>query len=472
MTTNSWSSSRFLIVFWILVLAGAMAQAQTFTVFHNFIESDGCCTIYPSMMAQGRDGRIYGTTLSGGSHLAGNVFAITTAGAIADLHDFSGTDGNGPQGGITMGLDGNFYGTTYLGGGTQHGTIFKITPAGVFTSLYSFSNNGDGAYPRTPPVQAQDGNLYGATGNGSNYILYKLTSAGVFSVVATLLSQSYTPLLLGTDGNLYGTTLYGGTYNEGTVFRFSPAAKTITTLYSFKNEWSPNGPLLQATDGAIYGTAAVGGTGSSGAIYRITTAGAYKVIYNFTAAGTTDGRTPQNGVVQGSDGFLYGVASTGGANGLGTLFKVSTAGTGFTLLHSFDPPTGDTPSSALLLHTNGTIYGQTQHGGTHPAYGTMFSLTNNLKPYVKPVVLVSAKVGASVGLLGQGFTTATGVTFGNTAATYTVTSDTFITAKPAAGSTTSQITVKEPSGNLLSSLKFKIVPTVLPQLEMEKAFVR
>jgi len=443
----------------VLVLAPVAAQAQTYAVLHNFLETDGCCSMYPSMMAQGLNGNIYGTTLSGGMHLKGNVFKISPAGALVDLYDFNGTDGNGPQGGLSIGLDGNFYGTTYQGG-SGHGTIFKITPAGAFTSLYSFTDNGDGAYPRTPPVMAADGNLYGATANGTAYILYKITTGGVFTVMATLVGESYSPLLLGTDGNLYGTTVYGGTYNSGTVFQFSTSTKKIKTLYAFKNEWSPSGPLVQGTDGALYGTTPNGGTGASGVIYRITTAGTYKVIYNFTTAGTNDGRIPQTGVVQGSDGFLYGVAWAGGATGQGTLFKVSTAGTGFTLLHSFGTATGDTPGSALLLHTNGTIYGQTQHGGSHSAYGTIFSFTNHLKPFVKPLIVVSAKVGASVGLLGQGFNTATAVDFGTTAATYTVSSATHIVAKPAAGSTTAQITVREPSGNLLSPLKFKIVPTI------------
>lgn len=450
---------HFRLVFtFALALSTAAVHAQTYTVLHNFVETDGCCSNYPSMMAQGEDGNIYGATTSGGSVGYGTIFKMTPAGTLTTLHSFNSTDGNGPQGGIALALDGNFYGTTYQGGATSHGTIFRITPGGVFTSLYSFANTTDGAYPRIPPVMAQDGNLYGVTGNDTSAVLYKLSTTG-FQALGTLVTQSYSPLLLGIDGNLYGTTLGGGTYNSGTVFQFSPSAKTIKTLYSFHTEWSPTGPLTQGIDGALYGTTSNGGTGDGGGVYRITTGGSYKVLYNFTVSGT-DGRYPETGVVQGSDGFLYGVASDGGAFGLGTLFKVSTTGTGFQALYSFQTPTGDTPSSALLLHTNGTLYGQTFHGGTHTAYGTIFSFTNNLKPFVEPLVLHSAKVGASVSLLGQGFTTTTGVTFGTQAATYTVKSDTFLIAKPVAGSTTAQITVKEPSGNLLTFQKFKIVPSI------------
>jgi uncharacterized repeat protein (TIGR03803 family) len=460
MTTRTYCHCRFAVLALTLALTVVVAQAQTYTVLHNFVGTDGCCATYPSQMAQGEDGNIYGATTSDGSGGYGTIFKITPAGAFTVLHNFSFTDGAGPQGGISLALDGNFYGTTYQGGTSSHGTIFRITPAGVFTSLYSFTNGTDGAYPRIPPVMAQDGNLYGVTGNDTSAVLYRLSATSGFTVMGTLATVSFSPLLLGIDGNLYGTTLDGGTYNGGTVFQFSPSAKTIKTLFSFHTEWSPSGPLVQGVDGALYGTTGSGGTGDGGSVFRVTTGGSYKLLYDFTVSGTSDGRYPLTGVVQGSDGFLYGVASDGGSFGFGTLFKISTTGTGFQALYNFQTPTGDTPSSPLLLHTNGTLYGETFHGGTDVPYGTIFSFTNNLKPFVAPLILHSAKVGASVSVLGQGFTTATGVTFGATAATYTVKSNTLLVAKPAAGSTTAQITVKEPSGNLLTFQKFKIVPSI------------
>ncbi len=443
----------------VLAVSAARLHAQTYTDLHDFNETDGCCATYPSMLAQGEDGNIYGTTTSGGAHLYGNFFVMTPSGTLTNLYSFDLTHGGYPQGGISMGTDGNFYGTTYQGGTHSFGTIFKLTPSGAFTELYDFNNTTDGAYPKTPPVQAQDGSLYGATSNGTVAVIYKVTTTGTFTILATLASQSYSPLLLGTDGNLYGTTLYGGTYNGGTVFQFSTTTKTLKTLFSFHTEYSPYGPLMQGTDGALYGTVASGGTGSGGAIFRITTAGVYKVLNNFTSS-STNGSYPFAGLVQGSDKFLYGVTSTGGASGQGVLYKISTTGTGFTVLHSFSTATGDTPYSTPLLHTNGTIYGIASHGGSHTAYGVVYSLTNNLKPFVQPVVLHSAKVNASVGLLGQGFNTATGVQFGAGTGTLTIVNDTFATAKITSGATTGAITVKEPGGNLLSPLNFKITPSV------------
>jgi uncharacterized repeat protein (TIGR03803 family) len=392
-------------------------------------------------------------------HFYGNIFKMTPSGTLTYIHDFDLTNGGYPQGGITMGTDGTFYGATYQGGAHSFGTIFEITPSGTFTKLYDFNNTTDGAYPHTPPVQAQDGNLYGTTANGTIATLYKITTSGTFTVMATLAAQSYSPLLLGTDGNLYGTTVYGGTFNGGTVFQFSPTTKMLKTVFNFHTEYSPYGPLMQGTDGALYGTTSSGGTGSGGVVFKVTTAGVYKVLNNFSTS-STNGASPYSGLVQGSDKFLYGVTSKSGSGGLGALFKISTAGTSFTVLHNFATVDGDTPYSTPLLHTNGTIYGMTSHGGAHTSDGVVYSFTNNLKPFVQPVVLHSARVNSSVELLGQGFNTASGVLFGTGAGTLTIGSDTFATAKIVAGATTGAITVEEPGGNLLTPLNFKIVPSI------------
>lgn len=449
---------RLLLTFAVYVSA-ALMQAQTYTDIHDFNETDGCCSSYPSLLAQGQDGNIYGSTTSGGVHFYGNIFKMTPSGTVTDLYDFDLTHGGGPYGGLTMGTDGNFYGTTEVGGSHSHGVAFKVTPSGAYTELYDFAGTGDGAYPRVPPVMAPDGNLYGITGDDTNAVLYKLTTSGTFTAMGNLATVSYSPLLVGTDGNLYGTTVSGGTFNGGTVIQYSIATKKVKTVFNFQNEFSPYGPLLQGTDGALYGTASSGGTGSGGALFRVTTAGVYKVLVNFVSGGV-NGSRPFSGVVQGSDKSLYGVTSTGGANGLGVLYKVSITGTGYAVLFNFATATGDTPYSTPLLHTNGTIYGLTFHGGAHSAYGTAYSFTDSLKPFVEPVVLKSARTNSSVELLGQGFNTATGVLFGTGSGTMTIVSDTYATAKIKTGATTGVITVKEPGGNLTTLQTFKITPAI------------
>jgi uncharacterized repeat protein (TIGR03803 family) len=458
--TNRIPLRHLLTLFVLTSCATAVLRAQTYTDIHDFNETDGCCAGYPSMLAQGRDGNIYGATTSGGTHFYGNIFKMTPSGTLTSIYSFDLTHGGGPQGGITLGIDGNFYGTTYEGGTGHAGVVFKITPAGVYTELYDFMNTTDGGFPRVPPTQAQDGNLYGVTGNDSGTVLYKITTSGVFTTMAALPWSSYSPLLLGTDGNLYGTAQYGGTSNQGIVFQFSPGTKVLKTIYNFKTEGSPHGPLMQGTDGALYGTTAGGGTGSGGVVYRVTIAGVYKVLINFSSGTSVNGGIPFAGLAQGSDKFLYGVNSVGGANGLGTLFKISMTGTGFAVLHDFATVTGDSPLSTPLLHTNGKIYGLASHGGAKPSNGVVYSLANGLLPFTETVMRKSAKEGTVIEMLGQGFSSATGVLFGASPSVFTATSNTYLTATVPPDATTASIEVLEPTGNLLTPLKFKVLPGI------------
>lgn len=441
-----------------ITFATASLHAQ-YTELYNFNwHAEGANPMNPMVLAQGQDGNLYGTLqtqLSG----SGSVFGWSIpSSTIAEIYGFTGPDGSTPQSGLTLGIDGSFYGTTELGGTLSKGSVFKISPTGVLTQLYSFSDGTDGGYPWAPPVQGADGSIYGVTNAGTNQgRVYKITSAGVFSVIAVAPSKTQAPLILGNDGNFYGTTPYGGTYNRGTVFKLTRTG-VLTIIHSFVAEL-PAGPVMQGADGKLYGTTPWGGTNGQGTIYSMTLAGgAFKVLHNFL---NTEASNSSSGLVQGSDKFLYGVAEAGGANGQGSLFKVNTAGTIFSVLYSFQTALGDTPMSTPVLHTNGIIYGTTNHGGpTLTAYGTLYSYNAGLKPFASVVIIWSGKVGTHVGIIGQGFNTATGVKFGAGPATFTVLSDNYMIATPAAGATTGQVTVLEPSGNLVTPQTFKVIPTI------------
>ncbi len=452
---------RFLLFVLAVTLTASVGQAQTFTDLFDFDgTSHGCCSTYPGALAQGRDGNLYGTSFAGGANGRGNVFKATLSGTITILHDFNVTDGSQPQGGLSLGVDGNLYGSTTFGGTHSAGTIFKITPSGTHTVIYNFTNGSEGGFPRNSPVPGPDGKLYGATGPGSKTTIYKITTAGVFTPLVILGFECDGPLTLGADGKFYGITVAGGTFNRGTAFSVTTTG-VLKTLHSFNDPTGgiPYGPVLQAVDGNFYGTASVGGTLGSGVVYKMTSAGVYTVIHNFDNNTRANGITPTTGMVQGSDGFLYGVTSGGGASLDGTIFKLKTDGTSYAVVHSFDGAHGATPYSLPTLHTSGKIYGLTNAGGAHND-GVLYSLNAGLKSFVRPVALKSAKVGATVGLLGQNLSTATQVLFGTGPGTFTTTGNGYMAAKPAGGATTGLITVKEPGGNLLSPQKFKIVPSI------------
>ena len=441
-----------------ITFATASLHAQ-YTELYNFNNhAEGSNPMNPAFMAQGQDGNLYGTlqsTFPGD----GSVFGWSVpASTVAKIYGFSGPDGNTPQSGLTLGLDGSFYGTTVTGGLYGKGCVFKITSGGVISQLYSFTDGTDSAYPWAPPIQGPDGSIYGVTYNGTNPgRAYRITKTGVFSVIATLPSQTQAPLIFANDGNLYGTTPYGGTYNRGTVFKLTPKG-VLTIIHSFSAEL-PGGPVMQAADGKLYGTTPWGGANGKGLIYTMTLGGgSYKDLHDFLG---TDGLNSSQGLVQGSDKFLYGVAQLGGVNNAGTLFKINTTGTTFSVLYNFQTALGDTPMSTPVLHTNGIIYGTTNHGGpVSVGYGTLYSYKANLKPFASIVIVWSGKVGTSVGIIGQGFNTATGVKFGNGLGTSKVVSDNFMIATAIAGATTGQVTVLEPSGNLVTPQTFKVLPTI------------
>jgi uncharacterized repeat protein (TIGR03803 family) len=452
----------FLPVVMVAAILATVAQAQTYTDVYDFDGTGhGCCASYPGVLAQGRDGNLYGTQVSGGANGRGTIFKMTPGGVITSLHDFNVTDGYAPQGGVTLALDGNLYGTTAGGGANSAGTIFKITPAGVHTILHDFVGASGGGFPHNPPVQGPDGKLYGTTLPGTNSSIYQMTTAGVYKILVNLGFESDGPLTLGTDGRFYGVTTAGGTNNRGSVFAVTTAG-LLKTLYSFNDPTGavPYGPILQSADGNFYGTASVGGTLGAGVVYKMTPAGVYSVLHNFDNATRANGITPTTGVVQGSDGWLYGVTSGGGASLSGVIFKIKTDGTLYAVIHSFDGAHGQTPYSQPLLHSNGKIYGLTYQGGTHND-GVLYSLANSLKTFVQPIVLKGAKVGASVQLLGQNLSTTTAVTFGTGPATFTLGANGFMVVHPSAGANTGVITVKEAGGGtLVSPLKFKIIPTI------------
>jgi uncharacterized repeat protein (TIGR03803 family) len=238
-----------------------------------------------------------------------------------------------PYCGLVQGSDGNFYGTTGAGGASDDGTVFKITPSGTETGLYAFATTGTNG--QTP----------------------------------------YAGLIQGTDGNFYGTTYFGGANGFGTVFKVTPSG-IETVLYSFaggSDGEHPYAAVIQGGDGDFYGTTYQGGSGGYGTVFRLTPSGTETVLYSF-AGGTSDGATPEAGVIQGSDGNFYGNTLQGGAAGLGTVFKLTPSGTE-TILHSFAGGSdGASPAANLLQGSDGNLYGSTGAGGAS-GDGTFFKVT-------------------------------------------------------------------------------------------------
>ncbi len=163
-----------------LVLPAFVTQAGVvLTTLHSFQVCPNGANPYAGLV-QGSDGNFYGTTEYRGTNNSGTVFKISTNGAVANLHLFTGgTDGANPTAGLVQGSDGNFYGTTRYGGGTNgDGTVFRISTNGALTSLHLFTGGNDGEYPEAGLIQGTDGSFYGTTsggGQGGAGTVFRLT---------------------------------------------------------------------------------------------------------------------------------------------------------------------------------------------------------------------------------------------------------------------------------------------------------
>ena len=380
------------IVFVYCAMMVIVSPAQTFTTLANFNGTNGDDSTAP--LIQASDGNFYGTTSDGGANGGGGtVFKVTPAGTLTALYSFCAqamcADGSAPMAGLVQGSDGNFYGTTSEGGTgiclPRHcGTVFQITPAGMLTTLHSFGGN-DGSHPLAGLVQGSDGNFYGTTqsgGDNSFGTVFTITSAGAFTTLYSFQDSDgsfpQAGLVQGSDGNFYGTTASGGDNESGTVFAITPAG-TLTTLYSFCSQPNcadgsfPQAGVVQGSDGNLYGTTSEGGAYGFGTAFELTLGGTLTTLYSFCGqTGCTDGATPAAGLVQATDGNFYGTTIAGGANqtcsggtGCGTIFRITTAGA-LTTLYSFcslaNCADGELPNG-LVQGTNGTFYGTTSAGG-------------------------------------------------------------------------------------------------------------
>jgi uncharacterized repeat protein (TIGR03803 family) len=230
---------------------------------------------------------------------------------------------------------GNLFGTTYQGGQYNYGTVFELVPSSgayYLQTLASFDGY-HGAHPIGGVVEDATGNLYGTTSNGgtgfdpesgaSGYGTVFMVAQGGGSPGNLATFDGYTMggnpqagLVMDGSGNLFGTTWWGGTGGSGTIFEVQPAGSVFTTLATFNgsNGANPYGALLDI-GGNLYGT-------TSGTVFELPAGSGTVVTLNtFTGA---NGATPYTALVMDTRGNLFGMTSSGGSYGDGTVFLVNT----------------------------------------------------------------------------------------------------------------------------------------------------
>ena len=387
-----------MVVLGLLMLATAMASAQTFTVLHNFdLGADGGVPYAGVTLDQ--QGRIYGTTSDGGTR-NGVVYRMVQSGAawiLTPIYTFHGQpDGAVPYAGVVFGPDGALYGTTSYGGAANAGTVFRLRPPAAScgrslcpwseTILYSFTGGTDGGYPGYGNLTFDSaGNIYGTTvqgGSTGNGVVFELTRSGnawTESVLWNFTGGSdgglpYSGVMFDNSGNLFGTAAFDSSGGYGAIYELSPSPSgwTERTLYAFTGNDGGNAVsgLIRDGHGNLFGM--TGGI-EPGAAYELSPSlgsWRFRVLQTFT--GSYPG--PFFGPTLDANGNLYGPLPTGGV-GNGEIFKLTADGNqwDYSSYYNFVGPATE-PLGSVTFDAAGNMYGTTISGGSR-TWGTVWMIT-------------------------------------------------------------------------------------------------
>jgi uncharacterized repeat protein (TIGR03803 family) len=320
------------------------------------------------------------------------AFAQTATPAVSPLVAFSGSQTAASP---VIGPDGALYGTTSTVNVVTGGLIYRLAVDGSDGRLYGTTSLGAASQANS------SGTVYRVGIDGSAFTtLHRFESYSSLNASgAPINADGANPeaeLVEGSDGFLYGVTRTGGSKGTGVVFKIAKDGSDFAVLHTFGAITSaadvtpatnadgigPGAPLVLASDGYFYGTAARGGANGVGTLFRVHFDGTgFEVLHTFPAlvASTTtpatneDGAVPLAGLTDGGDGRLYGVTNVGGSAGNGTIFALDPVGGVFSVLHNFDGTKGANPTGELLLAEDGKLYGTTATGGTNSSgNGTLF----------------------------------------------------------------------------------------------------
>ena len=333
--------------------------------------------------------------------------------SFAAFTNFSQTnyDGSGPTAGLLL-VGTNLYGTAVSGGAYSQGTLFAISTNGVgFTNLHNFGKPlpVDAKKPRCNLVRVgnrvygtlseggttDSGGIFGINLDGtgySNFYTFNVVVLDTTIFASTNKDGAFPWAGLAAAGNmLYGVTVSGGKFGSGTIFGMRTNGTGFTNLHNFartpissgtNNEGAAPYSALILSGGILYGMASHGGTNTYGTVFGISTNGTgFTNLHNFVL--DSDGGQPVDGSLLLADNVLYGAAYFGGPFGTGTIFKLNTDGTGFTVLHPFPaqpPPPGTNTDGAAphatLILSGATLVGTCTGGGMNGT-GTIFTLKTN-----------------------------------------------------------------------------------------------
>jgi uncharacterized repeat protein (TIGR03803 family) len=408
------ATAALAILSMVTVVATQPAQAQTFSVVHNF--SGGQDGANPAAgLTLDKAGNLYGTAVDGGTGCSpygcGTVFELKHKGSgwvFNPLYSSISGDGIYPLARVIFGPNSTLYSTTSATSENgDWGTVFNLRPQaracpGAFCSwsetlLYVFQGGTDGANPGGGDLLFdRAGNIYGTTTSGGNStgdgVVYELTpqSGGgytenpLYTFSGSDGAYPYNGVIFDNAGNLYGTTVGGGLVNYGAVFELTKGAGggwTESCLYSFQDgndgSYPYAGLIFNQSGSKLYGATSSGGTGAGGTVFELTLGANCNWTLATIKSFTHPACGPWGTLVMDGAGNLYGTTRCGGGNEAGDVFKLTQSGGVWTYEELYDFTGGNDggePYCSVALDANGNLYGTASAGGSQ-GLGVVWEIT-------------------------------------------------------------------------------------------------
>lgn len=334
---------------------------------------------------------------------------------------------------LSMKSQTQLWGTSYSGGANGQGTIFTCDANGTnFQIAYDFVNVS-GAMPTGGMCMANNGKFYGVTelgGYGNSCVSFEFDPStrsytNIYDFFATINHgwEASSKMIKANSGLLYGLCGLGGANGGGVIYQIDPSTNAYTDIHDFDvtNGSNPVGNVIQGSDGKLYGMTRSGGANSGGVIFSFDPSTAtYTKLYVFNNA---TGYSPSyGGLLEANNGKLYGMTQLGGANNLGVLFSFDLSSGNYTDLYDFNAANGASPQGSVIQATDGKLYGMTSAGGSNNK-GVIFSYDITLNSYTNLLdfngtngaspkrSLYKGATGKLYGTTNQGGLTSEGVAF-------------------------------------------------------------
>jgi len=398
-------------------------------------------------MVEGAPGVFYSEAGQSGPHLA---LSITGEGQKTILATVQSPDQIPSL--LVSGPNGRFY--SVIEQGTHPAHVFSVAPEPDSQRTYAGQN--------LHPILTQnlpDGELLAMAVAPAQFVwsLAKVDLEGaVKSIYQFPPSERPRAAIYASDGNYYGVAQTANS-SAGYLYRVTQAG-VLTKLYSFPDKTFTGFfavPLVEAGDGNLYGAISNGGANGTGTIYRISFSGRYTLLYSFPK-GNLGG---PSALIEGSDGKLYGATLGDVKNGgYSQLFRIDKTGR-YSVVYSMQTQRIDGACQCSLVQgSDGIIYGSAVAGGIYGG-GLYFALdAKQPKPAPKAQRFNprSGAVGTKVLIWGANLLSASVRFKGAAAAVVSNSGSNYIWATVPKGAGTGPITVTTPGGSYTTKETFVV----------------